>query len=1007
MSSMFCRGMALAAVLTLACTSAALAQTGAGGLRGTVKDAQGGALPGVTVTATSPDVLAPVVAVTEADGTYRLINLRPGTYTLTAELTGFSVFHREGLLIRAGATFQVDVTLELGTLTETITVSGESPMIEVTNPSNVLNIDGEFQKQMPIAARKNWTDFLEMTPGVHSRPFDDGSGRMVYFGHATEHFAHVTNLEGMQAGNYNDFQLTYVQMGSDMIQDVQTKTGGVDASTPMGTGLAINVITKSGGNVFRGTAGYAFQPLESSLNGDNSSASTVFRLPSEILAHSTCPNGECVSTGGVPVQSGVKQFDGSLGGPIKRDRIWFFASYRWSDVETAISRIDKQVSDITGFFPDSTLFNQKIEGTQPYVKVTSRLGNAHELSAFYQNDRTNGQSNWEYFYDQVNGYGNGGNLYSSKLSSVWGNALTTTFLVGYNDKGSNSQDTFDWLDSIHQGQGPGVQIYQGTNIASGLITGSGLILQGGNRMTEGIAPASVTLIRGDITWFRAGWRGSHEFQTGFFIQPRNVYDTNTRYTNDGFYQEHRVPVDYSNPSLGTVPFRRYFADPIQIATRSARDQNWAFYLQDNWKPNNRLTLNIGMRADWVKREDLIFDITRQKSWTIQPRFGMSYLLTEDARNVLRGTWVRVGEQMMGRDAITSFGGSGTVNIRTLYDNNLDGVFETERFSAAATPTLAGQEFDPNNHQPWVDEWIVGYRRQFPFQTSLDVGFISRSYKHMWALREINGFWPSAPGQPFGGFGRIDPERGEIEQQTNNTWSTLEYRAVEVTVAKNMSHNFQLMAGFNRQWHHMAGTWNPTDKAAFLQPNHFANDANLYMPRGNNDRNSLPETGNALSYGPTWMKYRFNVAGSWLGPWGVTFAGSYTMQAGPWSGAILYQLPAGDPDITRHGPTTFTSPGGRTFSNPLSTRNRYLYSDRGEGQVQAPGIHTVGLKIGKKVGLGNGRDVEIAGNVFNLLNGGAFTQYSYNSAYQSWSPNFLQMRNRQPARQIQVTAVLRF
>jgi len=999
------RGIALAAALTLACVGPALAQTGAGGLRGTVKDAQGGMLPGVTVTATSPDALAPVVAVTGADGTYRLINLPPGTYAVTAELAGFAIFRREGILLRTGATFRVDIVMELGTLEETITVSGESPMIEVSKPSNVLNIDGEFQKQMPLAARKNWTDFLEITPGVHSRPFDDGSGRMVYFGHATEHFAHVTNLEGMQAGNYNDFQLTYVQMGADMIQDIQTKTGGVDASTPMGTGLAINVITKSGGNAFRGTAGYAYQPLR--WNGDNTSAKTVFTLPSEILRYSTCPNGECVSTGGVPVQAGVNQFDGSFGGPIRRDKVWFFGSYRWSNVETAISRIDKQVQDIQAFFPGSTLFNQTIEGTQPYVKVTTRLGTAHELAAFYQNDRTNGQSNWEYFYDQIFGYGNGGNLYGGKLSSVWGSNLTTTFLVGYNDKGSNSQDTFDWLNSIHQGEGPAVEIYQGSRISGGLITGTSRILQGGNRATEAIAPASVSLLRGDITWFKSGWRGSHEFQTGFFIEPRNTYDTASRYTNNGFNLEYRVPVDYNNPSLGTIPFRRYYRDPIEITTRSARDRNWAFYVQDSWKPTNRLTTNIGLRADWVKREDEIFGITRQRSWTIQPRFGFSYLLTEDAKNLLRGTWVRVGEQMMGRDAITSFGGTGTVSTRVLYDNNLDGVFETERFTPAATPTLAGQEFDPNNHQPWVDEWVVGYRRQFPWQTSVDVAVISRSYQDMWANLEINGFWPSAPGQPFGGFGRIDPERGEIEQQTNNTWSTLEYRALEVTVAKNMSRGFQLMAGFNRQWHHMAGTWNPTDKAGYIAPNAFANDANLYMPRGNNDRNSLPETGNALSYGPTWMKYRFNVAGTWLGPWGVTFAGSYTLQAGPWSGAILYQLPANDPEIAKFGPTTFRTPGGLTFSNPLSTRNRYLYSTRGEGQIQAPGIHTVGLKVGKKIELGGTRNVEIAGNILNLLNGGDYTQFSYNSAYQSWSGNFLQMRNRQASRAFQLTAVLRF
>src|SRR2546422_11662496 len=113
---------------------------------------------------------------------------------------------------------------------------------------------------MPIAARRNWSDFLELTPGVHSRPFDDGSGRMVYFGHATEHFAHVIQLEGAIASSYQDAQVTYIAMGADMMDDVQVKTGGVDASAPMGTGLNINVITKSGGDSFKRTGAPPPQP---------------------------------------------------------------------------------------------------------------------------------------------------------------------------------------------------------------------------------------------------------------------------------------------------------------------------------------------------------------------------------------------------------------------------------------------------------------------------------------------------------------------------------------------------------------------------------------------------------------------------------------------------------------------------------------------------------------------------------------------------------------------------
>jgi hypothetical protein len=988
-------------VLSLVLPTTLLAQTDQGSLRGYVKDAQGGALPGVTVTATSPELIRPVSAVTDAAGYYRLTNLPPGTFTVSAELTGFSQFRREGILLRGGANFQVDIEMKLGALEETITVTGESPMIEVSKPGNVLNIDGEFQKELPIASRKNWTDFLEVTPGVHSRPFDDGSGRMVYFGHATEHFAHVVQLEGMQAGNYNDFQLTYVQMGSDMIQDTQVKTGGADASTPMGTGLAINVITKSGGNKFSGSGGFAYQPFK--WNADNSGASTTFPLDDAIQV-STCPNRECVSSGGSPVQSDIKQFDGSIGGPISRDRVWFFGSFRASRVQTGIGRIDKQVNDIQAYFPGTQLFPNKIKGYQPYAKVTGRVGQGHELQVMFQRDRTNGQSNWEYLYEPIDAYSNGGNLFAVKGSSAWGNSLTTSFSVGYNNKSGNDANTYSVFG--FEGQGPNVEIYEGTRISQGLITGNGLILEGGNVDFKSLSPASLWLIRGDLTYFKQGWAGSHEFQTGVFIEPRNTYDQVREYSNDGFYQEYRTPVDAANPAAGTVPFRRYYADPITITTRMARDSNYATYIQDSWKPNARLTANVGVRFDYVRRVDKVKDIVRQDAWTVQPRVGFTYMLTEDARNVLRASWVRLGEQVMGRDAVTTFGADDTVSQRIEYDNNLDGVFETVQLNPASTTAIAAAQIDPNLHQPYLDEGILGFRKQFGGQLGIDVAYINRVYKDTWAELEINGLWPDAPGQPFGGFGRIDPNRGLVYQQTNNSWSTLKYQAIELTLTKSMSKGFQFMAGINRQWHKMDGTWNPTDKARFIHPDAFANDRNLYMPRGNNEENSLPETGNDLSYGPTWMKYRLNFGGVWQAPLGINVAGNVTVQAGPWSGAILRQAEANSAEVTRFGPASFRLPNGTTQSNPLATLNRYVYPTRGEGQVQAPAITTVGLKVGKLFHLG-GYQLEVAGNIFNLLNAGDFTQYSYNSAYQSWSPNFLQMRNPQPARAFQLTTLVRF
>ena len=249
-----------ALVVGVALASEAAAQGGDGSLRGTVKDSQGGALPGVTVTATSPALLSPSVAISDASGNFRLVNLPPGTYAVTAELTGFSVFVRQNILLRAGANFQVDVTMALGALTETITVSGDSPMLEVARPSNVLNIDARFQKALPLVEGKYWSDFLQMTPGVMSRPHNDGSGRQNYFGNAVDHRDAVVDMEGMMASNYNDSNINRTALSTEAVEDVQIKTGGVDAASPMGYGLVLNMISKSGGNRVSGSGGEGSGP---------------------------------------------------------------------------------------------------------------------------------------------------------------------------------------------------------------------------------------------------------------------------------------------------------------------------------------------------------------------------------------------------------------------------------------------------------------------------------------------------------------------------------------------------------------------------------------------------------------------------------------------------------------------------------------------------------------------------------------------------------------------------
>jgi hypothetical protein len=985
--------VALFVVLLLSFPLSVMAQTGQAGLRGYVRDAQGGALPGVTLTATGPELLRPVTTVTNDEGYYRLINLPPGTYTLVAELTGFSSFKRDGILLRAGATFAVDVELALGALQETITVSGDSPMVEVLRPGNVLNIDGDFQRQMPIQARRNWSDFLELTPGIISRGFDDGSGRQVYFGHATEHFAHVIQVEGMIASNYHDAQITYVAMGTDIVTDVQVKTGGVDASSPMGVGMVMNVLTKSGGNRFSGSAGYAYQPFN--WNGNNVANCTTFV---------TCNK----SATGTPTTAQVKQFDGSFGGPLRRDSVWFFGSIRRAVSAAGISRTSVEVDRIRAFFPDRGLFVNGSESWQPYIKVTGKLGANHDGSALYQRDRLILEGDREYNYEKIMAQSTGGPMYGGKLTSVWSDRMTTTFIASYNKKGGNDIGTFEGLGL----SGPQIIIHQLANITGGRAVGNGRILEGGNLQNYAYQPATQAMLRGDLTWFKDGWKGNHEVQTGFFAAPRSTYDQITEYVNDGFVLEEHRMVDVNNPAAGTVPFHRQYRDPLSLQTRAAVDRNVGFYVQDNWKPGARLALNVGVRFDWVQRNDRVFNIERQNSWQVGPRVGFSYMLTSDAKNILRGSYVRVHEQMMGRDAVTTFGADSAAGQIDEYDVDFDGRMDpaARQVTAARTTSLASYEFDPNLHQPHVDEFILGFRKQFRGQFSTDVSWMKRSYQDMYARVDVNGRYPAGPNQPFGGFGLVDPNRGVVFQQTNNSWSTLEWQALEITVAKNLSNRFQALVGINRQWQHFGGTWNPTDPARFIQPDAFPSNKLLYMPRGNNEDNSLPiQTGTTVhTYGPTWQKYSLRFGGTYHAPYGVILAGSYTILAGPWTGPIVFQLPANDPAIAVFGPPTFTLANGTTASNPLATRMRFAYPTRGEGQVQAPAIKTLGLKMGKTVKLGGSREVELAGNLFNLLNDGNYTQYNYNGANEQFNTaNYLAMRNQQPARGFQATAVFRF
>ena len=224
-------------ILVFAAVSSATAQTSAGGsVRGTVRDEQGGVLPGVTITATSPNAVRPSMTITDAQGYYRLSDLQPGPYMLTAQLDGFTKYERMGIEIHAALNIDVDIPMKVGSVTETVQVIAETPMLEVQKPVQAINITGDMQRQLPLLAKRDWSGYLEVTPSVAS--IDNGGGySQVYMVRGTDMEGHVFQLDGTDIGSFRQARADAIQLSTEAIQDVQVKTGGLDASAPLGVGV--------------------------------------------------------------------------------------------------------------------------------------------------------------------------------------------------------------------------------------------------------------------------------------------------------------------------------------------------------------------------------------------------------------------------------------------------------------------------------------------------------------------------------------------------------------------------------------------------------------------------------------------------------------------------------------------------------------------------------------------------------------------------------------------------
>ena len=346
------RTLALLACIVLIPT-AAVAQAV---IAGTVRDSSGAVLPGVTVEAASPALIERVrSAVTDPTGQYRVEDLRPGTYTVTFTLPGFNTFRREGIELTGSFTATVNVELNLGAVTETVTVTGESPVVDVQSARREITLNTDVLRSIPSV--RSYNALVVVVPGVVTNLNDVVTGTVttqfpIHGGRNNEGRMTIDGLNIGTAVGGNQPPQYMADIGNAQEVTFTTSGGLGEAET---AGLVMNVVPRTGGNEISGAVYF-------SATGEN--------LQSDNFTQELKDAGLAAPT---PF-SKVYHLNGAFGGPIKRDRLWYFLNARTQGSTTTVASMyyNQNAGDATKwtYVPD---VSQPAYSDRTWENVSGRL----------------------------------------------------------------------------------------------------------------------------------------------------------------------------------------------------------------------------------------------------------------------------------------------------------------------------------------------------------------------------------------------------------------------------------------------------------------------------------------------------------------------------------------------------------------------------------------------------------------------------------------------------------
>ena len=533
-----------------------------GSIVGTAKDPSGAVLPGVTVEASSPALIEKTRSVvTDAAGKYQIIDLPPGTYAVNFTLTGFKTVRREDIIIQGTFSAPVNAEMQVGNLAETITVSGSSPTVDVNSNQAHFVVDRDILDQIPTPIRNTPLRAL-LLPGTTVVPFVLGQYTMAV--HGSNSSDTVIAIDGLRVNNLcGSGQYSGFYMNDSAIEEVTFTTGAESAEMQSG-GMRINSTPKDGGNSFSGTM--FFYGAGSGLQADNRTDAMK------------APNG--IPKPGIAY---TWQINPAFGGPIKKDKLWFYFTYKYEDFKTYVPS--------SQFADGSRAFRQGQGSYSAVTRITYQASKKDKIR-LYIDRQFNGED--------YNGF--------NTLPTTSPEASTDAFGRGWVPQIKWTQTTTNKLlldaglsyytqyyeQQCRDEAGPLPMLEQTTNRLSVRCGSTIPPYTSWTKSYSGGASASY------IT-------GSHAIKTGLTTQwgtNSRTFDSaaqiNTLVTNAGLLG---VPASATNPVPCTrlpCPLAVLVENTPATAEQKVKSDIGVF-IQDAWTMN-RLTLNVGARFDHFNAE---------------------------------------------------------------------------------------------------------------------------------------------------------------------------------------------------------------------------------------------------------------------------------------------------------------------------------------------------------------------------------------------------------------------